>query len=153
MKTGLVVASLLTFAACAGTGPATPSRSAPVAADFHQALNSFRTGQGLAPLTPSPALTRAAKAHAADMERRGYFSHSSPGGPDGATLRARAASAGCDMGAGAENIAQGQTSEAQVFAAWQNSAGHRANHIGAAYRLYGLGRVGDTWVLKLASAC
>jgi uncharacterized protein YkwD len=118
-----------------------------------QALNTFRTEQGVGTMRPSAALTRAAQSHAADMERRGYFSHSSVGGPNGDDLVARALSAGCTMRAGAENIAQGQRSEQQVFAAWQNSRGHRKNLLGASYTEYGLGRVGNTWVMKLSSGC
>jgi uncharacterized protein YkwD len=98
-------------------------------------------------------LARAAQAHAADMESRGYFSHRSVGGPNGDDLVARAASAGCTMRAGAENIAQGQRSEQEVFVAWRNSPGHRRNLLGPRYTEYGLGRVGNTWVMKLSSGC
>jgi uncharacterized protein YkwD len=87
------------------------------------------------------------------MERRGYFSHASEGGPNGADFVSRAAAAGCRIQAGAENIAQGQRSETDVLFAWQNSSGHRANLLDPAYRVYGLGRSGDTWVLKLSAAC
>lgn len=98
-------------------------------------------------------LTRAAQAHAEDMAARGYFSHQSPGGPNGDNLAERAASAGCAMRAGAENIASGQRSEAEVFVGWQNSPGHRANLLGGNYTDYGLGRSGNVWVMKLSSGC
>ena len=98
-------------------------------------------------------LRRAAQAHAEDMASRGYFSHEAPDGPNGRTFAQRARSAGCAIGGGAENIANGQRSEREVFTAWQNSSGHRRNMLGRSYRQYGLGRSGNIWVLVLAQSC
>lgn len=132
-----------------------PVSTAPVTAtrDFTAALATFRADQGLGGLRQSAILTRAAQAHAEDMARRGYFSHQSPDGPNGDNLMQRAASAGCAMRAGAENIANGQRSEAEVLTAWANSPGHRANLLGRRYTDYGLGRAGNIWVMKLSSGC
>lgn len=159
MKTGLTVLILVTLAAC-GTSPSKSAQPMPVSqaqlpnvAGFTQTLNEFRASQGRGAMRQNALLTQAANAHAADMERRGYFSHSSVGGPNGDDLVARAQSAGCTLRAGAENIAQGQRSEQDVFTAWRNSPGHRRNLLGAPYTEYGLGRVGDTWVMKLSSGC
>lgn len=99
------------------------------------------------------ALNRAAQAHAEDMLARDYFSHRAPNGPNGERFYQRAAAAGCNMQAGSENIAWGQKSEAEVFQGWRDSPGHRRNLLGQDYRLYGLGRAGDVWVMKLASDC
>ncbi|KQI72401.1 hypothetical protein AN191_07990 [Loktanella sp. 5RATIMAR09] len=116
-------------------------------------MNAFRARQGLGPLQANPALTRAAQAHARDMARRGYFSHQAPNGPHGRTFVQRARAGGCAMRSGAENIASGQRSQAEVLTTWQNSRGHRRNMLGRNYTQYGLGRAGNIWVLKLAASC
>lgn len=124
-----------------------------VATGFTSDINAFRAGQGLGALQPNATLTRAAQRHAEDMARRGYFSHSSPGGPNGDNFSQRARASGCALRNGAENLANGQQNELDVFVAWQNSAGHRRNMLGQNYTQYGLGRSGDFWVLKLAQNC
>ncbi|MFT6944278.1 MAG: hypothetical protein ACJAUW_000850 [Yoonia sp.] len=161
MKTGFIALILLPLAGCVvyipPPGEATPASVTRTlvlpTTDFGKTYNAFRTSQGLGPLQDNAILTRAALAHALDMENRGYFSHSSVGGPNGRDLEARANAAGCNIRAGAENIAQGQKSEQEVFADWRDSPGHRVNLLGPRYTDYGLGRAGDTWVMKLSSGC
>lgn len=159
MKLIFAATALTLFAACTATPPA-PTSSAraataavPSSATFTQMLNGFRAAQGLGPVRSNPALTRAAQAHAEDMLARNYFSHRAPNGPNGETFAQRAASAGCAIQSGAENIAFGQSSEAEVFTGWQNSSGHRRNMLGPDYTSFGLGLAGDIWVLKLSSGC
>lgn len=120
---------------------------------FTADINTFRAQQGLGHLRPNAVLQRAAQAHAEDMASRGYFSHEAPRGPNGRTFVQRARAAGCALRGGAENIAKGQRSEREVFAAWQNSSGHRRNMLGRSYTQYGLGRSGNIWVLKMAQSC
>lgn len=120
---------------------------------FTSDINAFRAGQGLGELQPTATLTRAAQRLAEDMVRRGYFSHSSPRGPNGDNFSQRAGASGSALRNGAENLADSQQSERDVFVAWQNSAGHRRNMLGQNYTQYGLGRLGDFWVLKLAKNC
>ncbi len=120
---------------------------------FGGALNDLRATENLAGVGQDPRLTRAAQAHADHMAQAGYFSHRSPGGPNGDTLIARITNAGCNAGAMSENIAQGQRSEAEVLAAWVASPGHRKNMLGPRYRSYGLGRSGDIWVLNFSDGC
>src|SRR5438132_14386431 len=43
-------------------------------------LNAFRRAHGLVALRLSPALSRAARQHSAEMAARGYFSHDSANG-------------------------------------------------------------------------
>ncbi|MFT6075519.1 MAG: hypothetical protein ACJAZ1_002449 [Yoonia sp.] len=161
MKSGFIALILLTLAGCVVYIPP-PADATPVqvtrtlvmpTSDFGKTYNAFRATQGLGPLQENAILTRAAQSHAQDMENRGYFSHSSVGGPNGRNLKARANAAGCNLRAGAENIAQGQKSEQEVFADWRASPGHRVNLLRPRYTDYGLGRVGDTWVMKLSSGC
>lgn len=161
MKTGLIAFILFSLAGCVAVIPLPTNSAAPQVTrsivlpttDFGKTYNAFRASQGLGPLQENAILTRAAQAHAQDMETRGYFSHKSVGGPNGNDLRARITSAGCGLRAVAENIAQGQRSELEVFAAWRDSPGHRASLLGRAYTDYGLGRVGNTWVMTLSSGC
>lgn len=120
---------------------------------FGGAMNDLRASRGLPGLGQDPRLMQAAQAHADHMTQAGYFSHQSPGGPNGATMAQRIRAAGCGAGTMAENIAQGQRSEAEVLAAWTASQGHLTNMLGPRYRSYGLGRSGDIWVLKLADGC
>lgn len=155
MKTLFLAIALCGLAACETTGGATQvsSDSVSLTGSFGPDLNAFRASQGRSALQQSAVLTRTAQLHAQDMAQRGYFSHQSPGGPNGDDLSGRLVSGGCRTRAGAENIAQGQTSEASVFVAWQNSSGHRRNMLGAQYTEYGLGRSGNTWVLVFANGC
>lgn len=120
---------------------------------FGGGLNDLRSSRGLPGLGQDPRLMRAAQAHADHMTQAGYFSHQSPGGPNGDTMTQRIRSAGCGAGAMAENIAQGQRTEAEVLSAWAASQGHLTNMLGPRYRSYGLGRSGDIWVLKFADGC
>ena len=55
----------------------------------------------------------------------------------------------------AENIAKGQTSQAEVMQAWANSPPHRTNMLRPGIRDFGLARApGDIWVLVLgATTC
>ncbi len=159
MRRMLVVAALAVLVGCGAspvsqTMPVEVTSASPVSATgFAAGLNAFRANQGLSALRSNAALARAAQAHAEDMARRGYFSHDSPGGPNGDTFVERAQAGGCAMQSGAENIADGQTSEQAVLVAWQNSPGHRRNMLAPSYTQYGLGRSGNTWVLKLAGNC
>lgn len=157
MKYFLATIAVAVLVGCGGSSQSPSANTATSSAvsyrGFGADLNAFRANQGLGPMRSDATLARAAQAHAEDMVRRSYFSHDSPRGPNGDTFVERAQSAGCAMRAGAENIAAGQQTETAVLLAWQNSAGHRRNMLGANYTLYGLGRAGDTWVLKLASAC
>ena len=159
MKNILTVFLLSAMAACSTvpapqtTPVAVTTAATGVASGFTTDINAFRASQGLGAMQPNAALTRAAQAHANDMASRGYFSHESPGGPNGRNFVARAKAGGCALRSGAENIANGQQSEAAVLTSWQNSAGHRRNMLVPSYTQYGLGRSGNIWVLKLAASC
>jgi uncharacterized protein YkwD len=122
--------------------------------DFEEALLSltvsFRAEQGVAPLAADAELTRAARAHAADMAARRFFDHDSPEGfspIDRAGLLVRRM-----MGVFGENLAY-QTGPSSIvtprncFQGWQDRPGHRANllrtdftHVG-----HGVVRAKDRW--------
>ncbi len=160
MKPSLLIAVALLLAACvqaSGPGEA-PSRAVTQPSEtagegFSGLLNNFRASQGEGTVVRVASLDRAALAHARDMAARGFFSHDSPGGPNGDTFVERARAGGCFMLAGAENIADGQQSEAEVIEAWKGSPGHRRNMLVSDYTQFGLGQSGGKWVLLLARSC
>jgi uncharacterized protein YkwD len=139
---------------CALALPAWACPAPPVAElEIHlAAVNAERRRAGRAPLILSPELGRVAQAHACDMAKRGYFSHTSP---DGHSMSDRANRAGllrlCAMG---ENIAQSQRDVPSVMAGWMRSAGHRRNILDPYFTLVGFGRAaGPNWVQVFARPC
>ena len=100
-----------------------------------------------APVRHSPQLQRIAAAHAQDMARNGFFSHTSSNGD---SLAGRARSNGYAFCYMSENIARGQTTVAEVMEDWANSRGHRRNMMNSKASEFGLARAkGDHWVLVL----
>ena len=139
---------------CALAAPALACPAPPAAEmEIHlAAVNAERRKAGRAPLALAPDLSRVAQAHACDMARRGYFSHTSP---DGRGMSARLGQAGlsglCAMG---ENIARGQRDVPSVMEGWMRSAGHRRNILDSDYTLVGFGRAdGPNWVQVFARPC
>lgn len=112
-------------------------------------INANRAANGRAPVQENSRLSPAARAHAQDMFTNEYFDHVSP---DGARFTTRAARAGYSC-AIAENLASGQDSAAEVMDAWMQSSGHRRNLLLANASEYGVGRVGDMWVLMMGQGC
>jgi len=79
-----------------------------------QLINQARVAQGLGPLTLTPELNAAAKAHAQDMATKGYMEHTAP---NGSTPQSRAIGAGYGAPANSawlvlEVISARQTAEA-----------------------------------------
>jgi uncharacterized protein YkwD len=106
-------------------------------------INSERAKYGVAPLRLNRLLSKAARRHASDMDRRNYFSHDSL---DGGSFVDRIRRAGYMNGAGSwtvgENLAwgtQGRSSPRGVTAMWMNSPGHRANILNPSFREIGIG--------------
>ncbi len=121
-------------------------------------VNAERSRHGLRPLRASRRLGAAARSHARDMVRRGYFAHERPGSTFPGRLRAAgwvgAASAeAIGWGCGRLGVPRG------MLDAWLASPGHRAIVLGR-YRRAGIGlAVGSpgrldcsgagTWVLDV----
>lgn len=82
------------------------------------------------PLQFNVTLHSVASAHAADMARYSYFSHT---GRDGSDIASRAARAGYGWKAIGENIAAGQMQADTAVQGWLNSPGHCANIMAPAY--------------------
>lgn len=115
------------------------------------AINAERAAQGRAALTYDSKLEAAARAHAKDMARYNFMSHT---GSDGSDLTKRMKRAGYKFCFGAENVAFGQTSLPAVMSAWMNSSGHRKNILSRKAKSVGLARAtGDRWVMVLGATC
>lgn len=93
------------------------------------------------PLRLNPALYGLASAHAADMARYDYFSHT---GRDGSTVDSRATRAGYRWRAIGENIAAGQVDADAAVRGWINSPGHCANIMSPAFSEMGAAFVVNT---------
>ncbi|GAA2142225.1 sigma-70 family RNA polymerase sigma factor [Actinomadura napierensis] len=115
-------------------------------------VNQNRAKAGCRPLRVSPALHKAAQAHAQDMASRRALDHRGAGGDDPGD---RITAAGFRWSAWAENIAQGQASPPAVVTAWMNSAGHRANILNCRLTMIGVGVVhgsgGPWWTQDFAT--
>ena len=142
--------------ACASALIAVPSRAAaadcrgadhlaPVAARAATLclLNVERAARGLAPLRLDRRLSRAARAHSADMVAHRYFAHDSR---DGTGFGARIARTGWTRHRRGwtigENIAWGEgplSTPASIVDAWMHSEGHRANILNCGFHVIGIG--------------
>lgn len=136
----------LVIAAAVAAGPGASPAAAPDGLVLHSLglVNAARRSAGLPPLAADPALSRAARAHAADMLRRGYFDHRAP---DGASIMDRYGFAIRNGGTVAENIARCRRCQVPADARavlrlhddWMSSPGHRRNILGAGFGRYGFG--------------
>jgi len=105
-------------------------------------VNIARWDNGqLPPLKHDPLLDAAALGHSTAMGQRNFFMHCDPDTQTSPGQRMTAA--GYAWNGWAENIASGQATPASVMASWMNSAGHRANILGAR-REIGVGHYDDT---------
>jgi uncharacterized protein YkwD len=124
-------------------------------------VNEEREVQGLLPLRSQGALREAARGHARDMVKRGYFAHERAG----STPRSRLRDAGWDGYAAGETLAWGCGSlgvPRAIVDGWLGSPAHRDILLGRRYRRAGIGlAVGapyptdcpgaGTWVLVVAA--
>lgn len=101
-------------------------------------INDYRAQNGLNPLRPSIALTRAADWMSADMAAKNYFSHTDSQGRD---PFARMTSFNYNYaGYRGENIAAGYSDATRTFNLWRNSPGHNAAMLNANYNVIGISR-------------
>lgn len=100
-----------------------------------QLINAERKKYGLKLLTDDQALDNVARAHAADMFRRGYFSHNTPEGVDPFQ---RLRKAKIKYRFAGENLALAQTL-LQAHKELMKSPGHRANILNPGYGRIGIG--------------
>jgi uncharacterized protein YkwD len=92
------------------------------------------------PLSLQPELREAARLHSMDMGERDFFSHDSPGGPNGDDMTQRIENAGyTDWAAIGENIAAGQASPDETMDGWISSPGHCSNIMNPDFTQIGIG--------------
>ena len=116
-----------------------------------QMLNAMRAQQGVAPLSYAPRLEAAARAHALDMARHGYFAHT---GRDGSGADDRVRAQGYRWCYVAENLAKGQGDLTQVMRGWAQSAPHYRNMMSRNATGFGLFQGPDRiWAMVLAAPC
>ena len=111
-------------------------------------INGERQKNGIGNLNFNTALGNAAQAHADDMAKNGYFSHT---GRDGSSPSDRATRAGYPTRLTGENIAAGSSSPGFIFNMWMQSTGHRQNMLNPKWKSAGLGMAGNKWVLLLGA--
>jgi uncharacterized protein YkwD len=104
-------------------------------ADQH---NAARASYGLGALHVDWRLNAAAQGHAQWMAANNTMSHYESDGSSPLDRAVRQGYSGTTFGVG-ENVAYGYNSEADLFAAWMNSAEHRTNILDSAYQDIGLG--------------
>jgi uncharacterized protein YkwD len=106
-------------------------------------VNAERTSRGLKPLRRDGDLAQAARRHSADMARRNYFSHVTPGGEDlGDRLREAGYGDPGDGWRAGENLGWGtgnRATPASLVDEWLASDGHRRNMLKESFRELGVG--------------
>lgn len=112
-------------------------------------VNASRAENDLPPLKRDPALTQAAQAHADDMLKRDYYSHTSPEG--GSVSDRFQAAGGSKWLLTAENIAKCEGCDPplsldhvrQMHEGWMDSPGHRRNILRRGLDRFGYGMAID----------
>lgn len=108
-------------------------------AALFEAVNQTRTRHNLIPLRRSPELDRIARAHSADMARRGYLAHDTPEGANPVDRLRQARVDGFSLAA--ENIGQTDRRDPnrEILEGWLASPVHRRNLLSAPFNTSGLG--------------
>lgn len=121
-------------------------------ASFGTLLNNVRTSNGADTISYDARLAAAAQVHSDDQLSMGDLTHV---GSDGSNAGERIAAQGYDPITWGENVARGQQTEADVFAAWTNSTDHHENNINPAFENFGIAKAGSGsqtyWTLVLAT--
>lgn len=122
------------------TIPAVNTGVSAVEAEVIRLCNNARAQNGLGWMSTNWELSRVARYKSQDMHDKRYFSHTSPTyGSPFAMINAF----GISYRTAGENIAMGQRTAQQVFNAWMNSPGHRANILNGSFKQIGVGYVAD----------
>lgn len=119
-------------------GPGLAAASARAERSIRGCANRNRRVRGVARLRPSRALARAARLHARNMARQGFFDHTDRQGRGVGERVAVFDRAGRFVALG-ENIAGGYTTPASACRGWMRSSGHRRNILNPAYTHVGGG--------------
>lgn len=129
--------------------PTDPTDADELIAELLNAVNAEREKIGLAPLKLSLTLSDMAERYADRLIAGDFFAHVDPAG--GASLVARAKSAGYSFYKVGENLAAGQRDVDSAMKDWLSSPTHRANILDPDFTELGVairdgGRYGRYWV-------
>jgi uncharacterized protein YkwD len=113
-------------------------------------VNAERDKEKLPPLAANPVLFRVARAHSANMAKKGEMKHDL----DGKNPKDRVDAAGYDYRRIGENIAEGENAAPEdLVKGWMNSKAHRENILNPSYTETGLGVAtndkGETYYTQL----
>ena len=139
----MLVAAWIVLGGFVDLAPGSPAKAAGnkriarVEGNLLRCTNVRREKHGLKRLRVGRALKRAARSHARNMARQGFFDHTDPAGR-GPSERVALFKPREHFKAIGENIAAGQPSATAACRAWMDSSGHRANLLGP-YNRIGLG--------------
>jgi len=130
-----------------------PSHSPDFEQDVFHLVNAERRKKGVPELQWDEDLARAARYHAADMSRDGYFCHDTRDLVEvqGKLVERRAGkpfqriTAFNERGSG-ENISAGPRTPGEAMRRWMRSKGHRENILRRESKLLGVGVVDSMWV-------
>ena len=143
VPTNMQVGSIIKLKEDAKTTTPSTSTSSTLSAEEQQVVtlvNQERAKAGLKALQVDTTLSKSARAKSQDMHDKNYFDHQSPtyGSPFDQMKKF-----GISYKTAGENIAEGQTTPAEVMKAWMNSPGHKANILNSSYTHIGVGYVKD----------
>ncbi len=146
LSVAALLAALLVFAVLFGTVLTTGAQAAVSYSDqevaFVNLLNNYRVANGLSPLLVSDMCSEAGDRHNSDMAKYKFFDHYSLKSdwfaPNASPWDRMAASGYTYTTSKGENLAAGQSTAAQVFAAWKASSGHNANMLTSAFKVVGV---------------
>lgn len=131
------VMALAAVVTCSGQAWAADATD-PFEAQVLSLINAERASAGLGELLLDLGLDAAAEAHSLDLATNDCFTHDSCNGTNWATRIKTYYTPNSFLG---EIIAAGQPDAASVVDAWMNSDGHRANILGANFKVAGVGLV------------
>lgn len=112
---------------------------APLEDEIHRAVNAFRRAEHLVPLERREALDAVARAHSADMARRGYLAHRSPEGADWVDRLRAAGVDGFAMAGENVGLTSRRPPAQELVEGWKASPVHRENLTARFYNATGIG--------------
>jgi uncharacterized protein YkwD len=138
----LAVAWCVSPGGAAGTDPKGPPalKLSPSEKELLELTNQARKKADLPPLKPDPVLFAVARAHSANMAKKGQMKHVL----DGKDVDNRLDDAGYDFASAGENIGTARKAPlAAVMKGWMESKGHRENILKPKFEEIGIGIVED----------
>lgn len=121
----------------AGADPAVPF--AELESELASDVNAARDRDHRIPLRRLPELDRVARAHSADMARRGYLSHESPEGHNPVDRIRDGAPPGFSLAAENIGITDRVEPNREILQSWLASPEHRRNLLAPAFNATGIG--------------